>query len=158
AGELIRDRPDVELYVYGNAAKNLDFLAHFKELRRLHLALWDLENIAGFENVASSLEALTFGSTKKEFSLRFLESHGQLKSLFLVGHKKEISVIGTLTELDRVGLSGITLPGLSLLLPLQKLRAFSLFLGGTTALDVLAELPALEELFLMRITKLSNVV
>jgi len=43
-----------------------------------------------------------------------------------------------------------------MLIPLQKLRRFQLFLGGTRNLAALAQLPGLEELSLMRITKLAD--
>ena len=78
----------------------------------------------------------------------------ELRSLFLVGHKKDLPVISSLTNLTSLGLSGITLPDLSLLLPLRALRALQIVLGGTVNLSLLPRLPALEELWLMRITKL----
>jgi len=156
AAQLIVDRPDVQLYVYGAASQDLEFLHYFRGLRRLQVALYDLKDIDGFSGVASSLEELIFADTKRTFSLRFLESMTTLKKLFLVGHKKDLSVVGDLRRLTSIGLSGITLPDLSLLLSLPDLRHLSIFLGSTTDLDLLARLPALEELFLMRITKLAD--
>lgn len=156
AGELLADRPDVELYVYGNASSDLSFLRYFPTVRRLHLALYKLEDIGGFAHVADCLEELTFGSTKKTFSLRFLATMSQLRRLFLVRHRKDLSVVSGLNNLVRLGLSGITLPDLSMLLPLTALRELSIFLGGTTNLALLPRLLALEELWLMRITKLSD--
>ena len=55
-----------------------------------------------------------------------------------------------------LGLSGITLSDLSVLKPLTDLRKLSIFLGGTTNLALLPQFLALEELWLMRITKLSD--
>ena len=156
AGELLRERADVELYVYGRAARDLGFLRHFQGLSRLHLSLYELEDIAGFAYVADGLEELNFGSTKKTFPLGFLGEMPRLESLFLVGHNKDIAVVGKLAGLHSLGLSGITLADLSLLLPLERLRKLSLLLGGTRDLRLLSSLPALEELFLMRITKLAD--
>jgi hypothetical protein len=156
AGALMADRPNVQLYVYGRAAVDLEFLRHFRELRRLHVALYELEDITGFAHVARSLEELNFGRTKKTFSLRFVEKMGRLDKLFLVGHKKDIAAIRTRAGMTRLGLSGITLPDLSLLLGFDRLRELSIFLGGTRDLRLLARLPALEHLFLMRITNLSD--
>src|SRR5439155_5202186 len=48
AADLIVNRPDVELYVYGKASKDLDFLKYFTTVRRLHVALYDLDDITGF--------------------------------------------------------------------------------------------------------------
>ena len=69
AGDLIADRPDVQLYVYGRASNDLGFLRYFARVRRLHLALYDLDDIAGFSHLQGGLEDLTFGKTKKKFSL-----------------------------------------------------------------------------------------
>jgi internalin A len=156
AGTLISDRPDVQLYVYGRPSRNLDFLYYFPRLRSLHLALFLLEDISGFSHVQGSLEKLTFGDTKKTFSLRFMDALTHLKELFLVGHKKDLTSIQSLVRLHRLGLSGITLHDLSVLLPLKKLRALSIFMGGTTHLELLSEFSELEDLFFMRITKLSD--
>jgi internalin A len=156
AGELVADRPDVQLYVYFDPTRDLNFLRYFPKLRRLHIALYKLEDVSGFSAVAGNLEELTFGKTKRTFSLRCLEPMKQLRSLFLVGHKKDIAVVSGRTGLTNLGLSGITLPNLSLLLPLQALRSFQLFLGGTVNLSHLSRLPALDDLALMRITKLSD--
>ena len=156
AGGLIADRPDVELYVYGRASRDLDFLQYFPTLRRLHVALYELDDIAGFAWLKGGLEELTFGETKKKFPLRFIATLPRLKTLFLVGHKKDLDSLRCLAELTSLGLSGITLPDLTVLLPLTKLRKLSLLLGGTTNLAALSGLPELEDLFLMRITKLAD--
>jgi hypothetical protein len=78
----------------------------------------------------------------------------QLRKVFLAGHKKDLHAICRRDELTSLGLSGITLPDLSVLLPLTRLQKLSILLGGTTNLDLLPRLPCLEDLFLMRITKL----
>ena len=74
--------------------------------------------------------------------------------MFLAGHKKDLHAICRRDGLTSLGLSGITLPDLSVLLPLTRLQMLSILLGGTTNLDLLPRLPCLEDLFLMRITKL----
>lgn len=155
ANSLIEDRPDVQLYVYGLASRDLDFLGFFPGLKRLDVSLYELENIDGFASVGE-LELLVFGKTRATFPLGFLAKMGHLETLFLQGHKKELAVVGGLTGVASLGLSGITLPNLSLLTPLTKLRELRLLLGSTTNLGLLAALPALEDLFLMRITGLEN--
>ena len=156
AGDLVTDRPDARLYVYGMASRDLSFLRYFPNLRRLHLALYELDDISGFSYLRAGLEELTFGETKKIFSLRFVETMPNLKKLFLVRHKKDLHVIGGLDGLTDLGLSGITLPDLSVVLPLERLRKLNILLGGTTNLGMLRRLPELEDLFLMRITRLAD--
>jgi hypothetical protein len=148
AGQLIVDRPDVELYVYDRAWRDLSFLRYFKTLQRLHIALYELDDITGLSH-APWLRELTFGETRKKFSLRFVESFPLLKRLVLVSQKTDLHSIRGLAELEHLALSGITLPDLSLLLPLVKLRKLALLLGGTRNLAGLAQLPQLEGLRLM---------
>lgn len=152
----MRGRPDVELYVYDPASKDLDFLRCFPGLRRLHVSLYALEDIGGFAHLNGALEELTFSGTRKTFSLRFLEGFPRLGKLFLQRHRKDLAAVRRLGQLSSLGLSGITLPDLSLILPLAELRHLSIFLGGTTNLEMLRQLPALESLFLMRITRMSD--
>jgi internalin A len=155
AGRLIEDRPDVELYVYGRVWRDLDFLRHFQGLKRFHLALYEVDDIGGFVHVPGLTE-LTFGETRKKFSLRFVAALPHLKLLFLVGHKTDLPYIRELAGLEHLGLRGITLPDLSLLRSFARLRKVQLFFGGTRNLADLAQLPGLEDLSLMRITKLSD--
>jgi hypothetical protein len=156
AAALMRSRPDVELYVYGNASRDLDFLRYFGDARRLNLHLYELEDISGFSHVRGRIEELNFGNTRRTFSLRFLESLPALRKLFIVGHKKDIGVVQSLHGLSSLGLSGITLPDLTVVEPLVQLREFFLFLGGTRSIMSLRRLPHLENLFMMRITKMSD--
>ncbi len=156
AARLVADRPDVELYVYGRAWRDLSFLRYFPNLQRLHIALYELDNIAGLFHLAGGLRELTFGETRRKFSLHLVETLPRLKRLFLVRHSRDLHRIQTLAELEELGLSGITLPDLSLLLPFKKLRKLQLFLGSTRNLSLLPQLAALEELWLMRITQLAD--
>src|SRR5437667_5846899 len=70
AARLVADRPDVELYVYDRLWRDLSFLRYFPNLQRLHIALYDLDNIAGLFHLAGGLRQLNFGETRKKFSLR----------------------------------------------------------------------------------------
>jgi TolB-like protein len=82
---------------------------------------------------------LIFGETRKKFSLRFIQTLLHLKQLFLVGHQNDLDCIRALDELTSLGLSRITLPDLSVLLPLRGLRNLSLLLGGTRNLALLRQ-------------------
>lgn len=154
---LLSGREDVTLRFHSRAARDLEFLRHFPGLRRLSIDLWELEDIAGFSHLQHGLELLHFGKTRKRFSLRFLDAMPLLQKLSLVGHTKDIAVVRGLSSLTAVELRGITLPDLSILTSKPQLAAVSLLLGGTTNLCHLAELPRLEILNLMRITKLADV-
>src|ERR1051326_1686248 len=114
------------------------------------------EFLAAFPRCMAAPEEPLSGAPQERFALHFRAHrprYSRSVSLFLVRPKKDLRCISELTDLEYLGLSGFTLPDLSLLLPLGKLRKLDLFLGGTRNLAALAQLPALEELRLMRITK-----
>ena len=156
AGELLAARPDVQLYVYDRASRDLDFLSFFPNLKRLQLALYELEDSSGIASVAGSLEEFRFGPTRKPFSLRFLEAMPTLRGLFLAGHKKDLGAVQAAEGIRELGLSMITLPDLRVILPLSELSALSVILGGTRDLALLPKFHKLEKLMLMRITKMSD--
>src|SRR5262249_2455604 len=93
---------------------------------------------------------------KKTFSLLFLKQLSQLRALFLAGHKKDLAAIAAAPAITRLGLSMITLPDLSPILPLGDLSEFSLLLGGTRDVSLLPRFGKLKKLMLMRITKMSD--
>lgn len=153
---LLRDRPDVTLRFHSGQERTLEFLKYFPRLRRLSLAIWELEDIAGFAHLQGDLEHLHFGKTRKRFSLRFLQAMPALRALSLEGHSKDIASVGGLHRLTSLSFRGITLADLSVLASLSELRQFALLLGGTIHLDDLADLPGLEALSLFRVAKLAD--
>lgn len=153
---LLHDRPDVTLRLHTKASRDLEILRYLPGLRRLSVDLWELEDIGGFAHLQGGLELLHFGKTKKRFSLRFLDTMPALTALSLDGHSKDFGAVGGLSRLTSLALRGITLPDLAVLTSLTGLSVFSLLLGGTTNITHLAELPRLETLSLMRVTKLAD--
>jgi hypothetical protein len=153
---LMRDRPDVELYVFGGV-KDLEFLKHFENLRRFHLAVWDLEGVGGFAYLGTDFESLVFSKTKTRFSLGFLGMLPGLRSLFLQAHFKDFDVVPGLTGLRSLGLSGIPLGDLSMLVPLQELTDVFVGFSKTRDLWALRDLPKLKDLRILRITELAAV-
>lgn len=86
-----------------------------------------------------------------------LERFAGLKSLFLEGQTKRIDVISRLTSLENLSLRSITLPDLSLLLPLARLQTLEIKLGGTTDLRLLPRIGKLRYLEVWRVQGLSDV-
>ena len=153
--DLMKDRPDVELYVFGGV-KTLEFLRFFDTLRSFHLAVWDIEDISGFAYLSVDFQRLIFPKTKKRFSLRFLEILPGLTDLFLEGHTKDFAVVSGLTQLESLGLHGVKLADLTPLLPLRRLKSLRLS-GKTRDLWRLPEFEELKTLRLFSITELANV-
>ena len=132
------------------------FIRHFGAVTLYH----SLQSIEGLRHVSPDLESLDLGATKHKFDLTVLERFPGLKSLKLEGQTKGIAAISKLTSLEEITLRSITLPDLSLLLPMTGLRALDLKLGGTNDLSLLPRIGQLEflELWMVKgLTDLSSV-
>lgn len=149
--KFLRKYPDVKLRAYGSydgSIADLGFLRFFPDVRAFSAdAMYQLENIDGLRHLSSQLRTLGLGQTKRKLSLRPLERFTNLRRLFLEGHTKDIDVVAGLTEIRSLTLRSITLPDLTLLAPLTKLKALDLKLGGTnnlTGIEAFSDLRYLE--------------
>lgn len=161
-GEWLDDQPDVELRAYGSydgSITDLEFLRHFPNVRCCSVnAIYDsLTSLDGLRHLRLDLESLTIGRTKTKLDLGVLGRFGELRELSLEGQTKGIETISQLVSLEELTLRSITLPDLSLLLPLGRLRALGLKRGGTRNLDLLPTIDELEYLELWMIKGLSDV-
>ncbi len=132
--------PHIELRMYGDFRRNcnLRFLKHFPFVRRLSLEAIYLPNFEGIENVSTELESLTIGETiSKGHSLQFLKRFSMLQTLEIQSHTKDLNIISEIKSLQDLTLRSITLPDLSLLLPLKSLLSLSVKLGGTNNIELL---------------------
>jgi hypothetical protein len=160
AGRM-RSFPDVTLRAYGSydgTITDLDFLRYFPFLRSFEAdALYhSLVNIEGLAYLPEDVRFIGLGQTKKKLSLSPLARFTVLRGLYLEGQTKDIDVVSGLGELRSITLRSITLPDLSLLLPLTKLRALALKLGGTKNLALLPDFKALDYLELWMVKGLSD--
>jgi len=155
--ELLEPRPDVSLRVYGGydgTISDLEFLRFFPFLRRFSAdALYgQLTSLEGLRHLPSSLERLLIGATKRRLSLAPIRRFGDLQTLFVEGPHSDFEAISGLTRLEDLTLRSVTLPDLSILLPLARLRKLDLKLGGTRDLRLLPRIGRLSyvELWLIR--------
>lgn len=160
-GEWFKDQPHKTLRVYGSydgSITDLGFLKYFPTVQSFQAdALYhSLADIEGLRYLPEDTHFIGLGRTKKRLSLAPLERFKMLRQLYLEGQTKEIAVVSGLLDLQSVTLRSITLPDLSLLLPLSRLRALDLKLGGTNDLRLLPELDSLEYLELWMIKGLSD--
>jgi immunity protein 26 of polymorphic toxin system len=149
--------PEMMLRVYGSydgSIQDLEFLRFFPTLRRfdadaLHSRIRSLD---GLRHLPEDAEELAIGDTTPRQDLAILRRFRRLKSLWLEGHTRHIEVISELTALKRLSIRSITLPDLSLMLPLRSLRALEIKLGGTTDLRLLPRIGEVRylELWLIR--------
>jgi hypothetical protein len=153
--EWLRQYPRMTLRAYGsNEIRDLEFLRFFPFVRRFTAdALWaGLESLEGLRHLPVELELLGLGRTKRRLDLGVLDRFSRLGTLLLEGHTKNIEVLSRLTSLEDLTLRSITLPDLSLLLPLQQLRSLAIKLGSTKDLSLLPRVGRLRylELWLIR--------
>jgi hypothetical protein len=89
--------------------------------------------------------------------LSILGRFRSLRTLYVEGQTKNIEVISRLSALEDLTLRSITLPDLSLLLPLHRLLSLDIKLGGTKDLNLLPRVGALRYLELWLIKGLSDI-
>ncbi len=160
-GEWLGAYPEMDLRAYGSydhSITDLEFLRFFPTLRRFAAdALWDsLTSLDGLRHLPPDLEELGIGATKVKLDLAVLSRFPELRWLFLEGQTKHLEVISGLTQLYDVTLRSITMPDLSLLLPLTGLRSLDLKLGGTRDLGLLPRVGELWYLELWMIRGLTD--
>ena len=104
---------------------DLEFLRFFPTLRRFAAdAMWDsLISLDGLRHLPTDLEELGIGATKVRLDLAVLSRFPELRWLFLEGQTKHLEVIAGLTQVDDLTLRSISMPDLSLLLPMTRLRS-----------------------------------
>lgn len=150
---LMADYPDVRLRYEGHGnMPDLEWLRYFPGQRNFMVDDMMIETLDGLRHLPENLSDLAIGPTLKRVSLRVLERFPRLRTLYLDGHSKDIGVLGQLTELGDLTLRSVTIPDLSILLPLQRLWSLDLKLGGTKNLDLLPQIGSLKylELWMIR--------
>jgi hypothetical protein len=161
-GEWFRFYPEMTLRAYGSydhSIVDLEFLRFFPTLRRFGAdALWDsLTSLDGLRHLPPDLEELGVGATRTKLDLAILARFPELTWLFLEGQTKHLEVISGLENLDDLTLRSITMPDLSLLMPLRRLRSLDLKLGGSRDLGLLPRVGELRYLELWMIRGLTDV-
>jgi hypothetical protein len=161
-GEWFRQYPEMTLRAYGSydhSITDLEFLRFFPTLRRFGAdALWDsLASLDGLRHLPADLDELGIGATKATLDLGGLSRFKDLRWLFLEGQTKHLEVISGFRSLDDLTLRSITMPDLSLLLPLKSLHSLDLKLGSTRDLGLLPEIGELWYLELWMIRGLTDI-
>lgn len=161
-GEWFAQYPDMKLRAYrsyDDSIRDLEFLRHFPTLRRFQAdALFvSLGSLDGLRHLPPELEELVIGETERRLDLGVLSRFSGLKTLYLERQTKGIEVLSELRSLEDLTLRSITLPDLSLLLPLQRLQSLDIKLGGTRDLGLLPRIGELRYLELWLIKGLSDI-
>jgi hypothetical protein len=155
-GAFIERHPEVTIRAYGGydgSITDIDFLRHFRGARHVAIdSLFGLESLEGLRYLSDELESLVPGQTKRRFSMAPLGRFRRLRRLYIEGHSKDIAVVSGLAELQDLTFRSLSLPNLEILVPLRKLRALDIKLGGTTDLTPLSDMTQIEylELWLIR--------
>jgi hypothetical protein len=160
--EWLRQYPEMTLRAYGGydgSVRDLEFLRFFPFLRRFAAdALWDrITSIDGLRHLPDDLEELGLGATRRPLDLSSLRRFRDLRYLFIEGPARGLEAISELTNIDDLTLRSVTLPDLSLLRPLAKLRSLDIKLGGTKDLRLLPRIGEIRYLELWLIKGLADV-
>jgi hypothetical protein len=154
--------PEMMLRAYGSydgSIRDLEFLRFFPTLRRFDADALDsrIQSLDGLRHLPEDLEELAIGDTKPRQDLAILGRFRQLRSLWVEGHTKHIEVVGELTALEKLSLRSVTIPDLSVMLPLRSLQALEIKLGGTTDLRLLPRIGEVRYLELWLIRSLDDI-
>lgn len=160
--EWLRQYPEMGLRAYGSYDKSigdLEFLRFFPSLRSFELdhIYNDLPSLDGLRHLPENVDSLWIGATERPLDLSILARFGSLKELYLERQTRNLDVISGLTTLEELTLRSITLPDLSMLLPLTDLSSLGLKLGGTTNLALLPRIGRIRYLELWFIRGLADI-
>lgn len=161
-GDWLRRYPQMMLRVYGSydgSIRDLEFLRFMPCLRRFDVdAVYDsLESLDGLRHLGEDVEELVIGRTRRTLDLSVVGRFGNLKTLYVEGQTKNIGVVSGLASLEDLTLRSITLPDLSLLVPLRRLLSLDIKLGGIKDLRLLPRVGDLRYLEIWRVLGLSDV-
>jgi internalin A len=159
---FMREYPSLGLYVYAQTSEppvpDLEFLRHFSFLRSLGIGRWTVTNFEGLRHLRpSNLTHLSINEVLRgRIPLAAVAPFTNLESLSIDGPSKDFGALTALQNLRSVHLRSLKVPTLRPLAALPRLREVTLTLGGTTALDELANVAALDSLELTMIRGLSD--
>ena len=161
-GEWFRAYPEMDLRAYGSydhSITDLEFLRFFPTLRKFGAdALWDsLTTLDGLRHLPPDLEELGIGATKAKLDLAVLSRFPALRLALPRGPDEAPRGHLGPPQLYDLTLRSITMPDLSLLLPLKSLRSLDLKLGGTRDLGLLPRVGELWYLELWMIRGLTDI-
>ncbi|WP_226678566.1 leucine-rich repeat domain-containing protein [Mesobacillus jeotgali] len=138
--------------------ENVETLASLKNLAELNLSIFSLESFEVLSLVPDGLHKLMLGQTKsKKQSLSAIERFKDLEELLIVGHTKDIEIVGKLMNIEKITLTSITTSDLEFLKPLKKLSHLSINFGGIKTFNAIAGMDGLKYLELFQIRGLSDI-
>ena len=140
----------------GAAATNLEFLRFLPDLRRVRVDAYELESLDGLRYLSDDVRELAIGWTARPLQLTPVHRFRALTTLSIERQHRGIEMISDFLSLEDLTLRSMTLPDLSVLLPLTKLRSLDIKLGGTSDLSFLPRIGRLTYLELWLIRGLEN--
>lgn len=160
--EWLRQYPEMGLRAYGSydrSIQDLEFLRFFPSLRSFEVdrIYSGLASLDGLRHLPEDLDSLWIGASERPLDLRILTRFRNLKELYLEAQTRGLDVVSGLTSLEDLTLRSVTLPDLAMLLPLTRLLALDIKLGGTKNLALLPSIGRLRYLELWLIRGLADI-
>jgi hypothetical protein len=155
-GRLVGDRTDVVTRYFdgggSTGAEDLEFLRFMPQVRRFRVDAYALRSLDGLRFLRGDLAELSIGWTAKPLSLAPIARFDRLTTLAIERQHRGVELIAGFADLEDLTLRSMTLPDLSLLLPLVRLRSLDIKLGGTRNLTLLPRIGKLTylELWMIR--------
>ena len=139
-------------------ASGIEAIATLPRLESLSLDVFDLEDFGVLERIHPGLTWLSLGATRsRKPRLAPLRRFRELRTLRLDGQKNGIEVLSELSALEELTLRSITMPNLSYLTCLPRLRSLALKLGGIRDLKQIERKKSIEYLEFSLVRELSDI-
>ena len=155
--DALADHPDVGLYVYGHYGLDIDqtlsFLQGYEAVEELGVNLNGLRSLEGLQRFAR-VKRLSVVRSGIRFRLDPLLAMPDLEELIIEAPAKGDTVLGQIPKLKQLGMSAAK-GALAPLVGHARLERLSLHYGTERDLTTLATLPALRDLSIWQIQKLS---
>lgn len=156
---LLRNIPDVENLSLDclQSVSNFDFVIGLRKLKSISVDIFKLESFEFLESLPQTVEKVLLGTTKsKKPSLRGLSKLKNIRELYIEGQTKDIEVIGSLFELEKLVLRSVAPSDIGFVRSLPKLWSLDIKLGGIKDLSRLEGLENLKYLELWQVRGLSD--
>ncbi|MCM3006096.1 leucine-rich repeat domain-containing protein [Priestia koreensis] len=137
--------------------QNIQSLGELKKLKELKLSIFYLDSFDILSHIPDTLEKLVLGKTKStKPALYELKRFKNLKTLFLIGHKKGIEALSSLENIEKLTLTSVSINDFTFLLPLHKLWYLSINFGSVNSFSALGILHSIKYLELFQIRKVED--
>lgn len=117
--------------------KNLEVITQLMQLEKFGLGVFETKEteILGAENLHNIKSLMLSDTRTKAFNLAHLKNYGNLTTLIVSGHTKNIDSIGKLSQLNQLNLNSVSKVPIHFINQLKALKTLKIILGGRNNIE-----------------------